>query len=198
MQEIIYLFDPLCGWCYGASDGLDKLAAAGNTLIRMQPTGLFARGGRVADAGFAGYVWQNDQKIAALTGLPFSEIYRSRLLSGDGRAFDSWAMTTVLTAVAKTASEREIETLKAFQTARYQYGRDTADMRTVKAVLNEAGLTQAASMAGSPELADATEQRILEGRALMRQFGLSGVPGLLVRTDRQEAWQVADSRILFA
>ncbi|RUZ44799.1 DsbA family protein, partial [Mesorhizobium sp. M7A.F.Ca.CA.004.05.2.1] len=27
-SEVTYLFDPLCGWCYGATPMLDRLSAA--------------------------------------------------------------------------------------------------------------------------------------------------------------------------
>ena len=32
---VTYLFDPLCGWCYGATPMLDRLAASGITLTLM-------------------------------------------------------------------------------------------------------------------------------------------------------------------
>lgn len=188
---------PIVRWCYGATVGLEQLAADQHTRIRMQPTGLFARNGRVVDAGFAKHAWRNNQKIAALTGLPFNATYRTQLLSGDCRAFDSWPMVLALSAVEKTEPEQEIEILKTFQAARYQYARDTSDIETVKTILNEIGLTRVTALVGSDEVAAAAEQRILEGQALMRQFDLSGVPGLLRRREGQDVWQVADSRVLF-
>ncbi|MWQ29681.1 disulfide bond formation protein DsbA, partial [Glaesserella parasuis] len=38
-MKIYYLFDPLCGWCYGASATLQKL----NEIypLALAPTGLF-------------------------------------------------------------------------------------------------------------------------------------------------------------
>jgi putative protein-disulfide isomerase len=40
--HITYLFDPLCGWCYGASAVLEKLVARPDFAIDLAPTGLFA------------------------------------------------------------------------------------------------------------------------------------------------------------
>lgn len=105
-------------------------------------------------------------------------------------------MVLALSAVEKTEPEQEIEILKTFQAARYQYARDTSDIETVKTILNEIGLTRVTALVGSDEVAAAAEQRILEGQALMRQFDLSGVPGLLLRREGQDVWQ-ADSRVLF-
>src|SRR5690242_9054966 len=39
---ITYLFDPLCGWCYGACPVLDRLALLGDATLELMPTGLFA------------------------------------------------------------------------------------------------------------------------------------------------------------
>ena len=71
-MRIIYLFDPLCGWCYGAGPALEKLAQLDGVTVDLAPTGLFAGGAsRPMDKHFAAYAWQNDQRIARLTGQPF-------------------------------------------------------------------------------------------------------------------------------
>src|SRR5256885_10329512 len=80
--HITYLFDPLCGWCYGASPTLEGLAARPDFIIKLAPTGLFAgEGARPMDDGFAAYAWANDQRIARLTSQTFSEDYRRKVLS---------------------------------------------------------------------------------------------------------------------
>ena len=40
-QTILYLFDPLCGWCYSVSGGMAKLAETAD--VKLVPTGLFSR-----------------------------------------------------------------------------------------------------------------------------------------------------------
>ena len=66
------------------------------------------------DAQFAAYAWQNDERIARLTGQPFSEIYRSRVLGHTGGMFDSAPATLGLIAVRVTEPAREREALRAF------------------------------------------------------------------------------------
>lgn len=114
VTHIAYLFDPLCGWCYGAGPALERLARLDDVTLELIPTGLFAgEGARVMDAQFAAYAWQNDERIARLTGLPFSEIYRSRVLGHTGGMFDSAPATLGLIAVRVTEPAREREALKA-------------------------------------------------------------------------------------
>ncbi|WP_373819139.1 hypothetical protein [Glaesserella sp.] len=95
-MKIYYLFDPLCGWCYGASATLQKL----NEIypLTLTPTGLFYQSGRKMDADFARYAWGNDQRIEKLTGQPFSQAYLENVLQGEGD-FDSANSLLALTAV---------------------------------------------------------------------------------------------------
>lgn len=68
IMKIYYLFDPLCGWCYGAKPALETVAS--QYPVELTPTGLFFRSGRVMDADFAQYAWGNDERIERLTGQP--------------------------------------------------------------------------------------------------------------------------------
>ena len=111
-----YIYDPLCGWCYGASPAVQKLGQHSGITLELAPTGLFADGGRHMDAAFAEFAWSNDLRIAQLTGQRFTEAYRQNVLGRHGSQFDSSAMTLALTAVSLTQAQRELEVLKALAT----------------------------------------------------------------------------------
>jgi putative protein-disulfide isomerase len=79
--HLTYLFDPLCGWCYGASPVAEKLMEQDGFAIELVPTGLFAdQGAFPMNAEFAAHAWEADQRIAQLTGQVFTEAYRSNVL----------------------------------------------------------------------------------------------------------------------
>ena len=99
---VTYLFDPLCGWCYGASPAIQRLGQEATITLELAPTGLFSGGGRVMSADFADFAWSNDIRIGKLTGQTFSEAYRSQVLGQHGTRFDSSAASLALTAVAAT------------------------------------------------------------------------------------------------
>ncbi|MEG2632532.1 MAG: DsbA family protein, partial [Comamonas sp.] len=73
---------------------------------------------RTLDAEFAQYAWANDMRIEKLTGQRFTPEYRTRVLGKLGSRFDSAATTLALTAVLRTAPQRELEALKVLQEAR--------------------------------------------------------------------------------
>mgnify|MGYP000969695264 CR=1 FL=1 len=181
---LTYLFDPLCGWCYGASPVMQQLGQHPGITLELAPTGLFAGGGRTMDAAFADFAWSNDTRIAKLTGQRFTEAYRTQVLGRIGSPFDSSTATLALTAVSVTEPARELQALKLLQEARYVDGQDTTAVPVVAQLLRTANLAAAADrlLAADADLRQANTARQLRAQGLMRSLGASGVPAL-VRTD---------------
>ncbi|TSE03088.1 DsbA family protein [Mesorhizobium intechi] len=185
-MRITYLFDPLCGWCYGAGPVVEKLSQLDGVTFNLAPTGLFAgEASRPMDSHFAAYAWQNDQRIARLTGQPFSDAYREQVLGSTGGMFDSAPATLGLVAIGVAEPARELEALKVLQRARYQHGRNNSDLDVVAAILAEAGFTEAARRLQSPDeaLLYAYRSRVSAARADMARFNAEGVPALIVDRD---------------
>ncbi|WP_431283196.1 DsbA family protein [Humitalea sp. 24SJ18S-53] len=175
MTQATYLFDPLCGWCYGAAPALRALAETPGIDLDLVPTGLFSgAGARPMDDGFAAYAWTNDQRIEKLTGQPFSTAYRDQVLADRTRAFDSGPATLALVAMALTKPEQVRPALQAIQHARYVEGRDVTDLGVLAAL----GLDAVPDAA----LRAATAARTARAQALMRSVGAQGVPSLVVTT----------------
>jgi putative protein-disulfide isomerase len=180
--NITYLFDPLCGWCYGASHVLGEIAAHPNLTVTLAPTGLFSgTGARPMNAQFAAFAWSNDERIASLSGQRFSDDYRNNVL-GKGGMLDSGPATLALTAVALTNPLRELDALKLIQEARYVSGRDVTDLPEIRKILESADLGTASSRLVSPDadLLSANRGRIEAARVLMKEFRVDGVPVLIV------------------
>src|SRR4051794_12302875 len=92
--DITVLYDPLCGWCYGAAPAIRRLADQPHLALGLLPTGLFAgSGARPIDDDFAAFAWSHDQRIHALTGVTFSTHYRDRVLADRRARLDSGPAT---------------------------------------------------------------------------------------------------------
>lgn len=175
---LYYLFDPLCGWCYGAVPALIELKAA-DVAIRLIPTGIFSGpGARAMDDDFANFAWTNDQRIHRISGQPFTEQYRAVVLADRQQRCDSGPASLALTAVAMTSSAQEMTALEAIQRARFVDGRNVTDGPTLCAILTETGLPDAADALAQPSqaLSDAHHRRAAEAMALIREFRAQGVP----------------------
>lgn len=179
-----YLFDPLCGWCYGASATVAELAQHPDIDLQPLATGLFSGRGARSMEGFAAQAWQADQRIAQLSGRSFSEAYRSDVLGAKDAMLDSSIATLAVTAVSMEAPEREIEALKAIQEARYVGGKDVTSTKVVAELLNGLGLTRSAVVVTEPDeaLVRLLQERMAEAHATMSKFHVQGVPALIVGT----------------
>lgn len=178
-KTLIYLFDPLCGWCYGAGGPLPGILEATGLRMELVPTGLFSgEDARPMDDSFAEYAWRNDQRIQRLTGQVFSEGYREQVLGAREQMFDSGPATVALTAVSLSAPEREYEVLKDIQHARYVDGLDITQVDVLVALLNRLELSAAANRlaAADEALLAANQARTARGRRLLRDVGGQGVP----------------------
>lgn len=181
--SLTYLFDPLCGWCYGASARLARIVEETGVQLSLLPSGLFAgNGARPMDEELAAHVWCNDQRIAELTGQSFTCRYRDRVLSNPAQDFDSGPATLALTAVAQSAPQQEFMALQAIQRARYVQGKDIVTLNSLAALLSGLGLQQAAALlhGPTPALLQANQARIDQARDLMRSLLLRGVPAFIL------------------
>jgi putative protein-disulfide isomerase len=186
---LTYLFDPLCGWCYGAAPALTALSQQPGLTLTLAPAGLFAgAGGRPLNADFARFAWANDQRIAQLTGQPFSEAYRTQVLGQATGRFDSSAATLALSAVALTTPTQELATLQALQQARYGRGLDTSSAAVVTQVLGELDLANAAVLLATDDarLRHFNAERLQQAQQLMQGLGLQGVPALVVSSGQTQ------------
>lgn len=182
-MRIAYLFDPLCGWCYGASPVLEQLIGLQEFAVELWPTGLFAdRNARAMNKSFAEYAWSNDQRIERLTGQRFTKDYQNKVLADHATLFDSGPATRALTAVAATAPTLELAALKAIQQARYIKGLDITDKDVLAQTLADVGLKQAADVfyAQGETLLALNDARLAKSRAVMENLGASGVPALVI------------------
>ncbi|MCI8211578.1 protein-disulfide isomerase [Pseudomonas sp. S25] len=185
--SVTYLFDPLCGWCYGASPTLKRLEALEEFSVTLSPTGLFAdSNSRPMDAGFADFAWSNDLRIGTLTGQPFSEAYQRQVLEDHTRRFDSGPTTRALSAVAMTEPSRELEALAAIQRGRYVEGLDITSLEVLARTLGSRGLNEAAGLllAQDDGLLSHSRERVKVAQGLMAQMGTSGVPALVIGTGK--------------
>ena len=192
MPQLTYLFDPLCGWCYGASHGIAQLAQ--QHPIRLLPTGLFSQTGRTMSPEFARHAWENDQRIAQISGATFSPAYRDNILNQPS-AFDSFPAIVALTAVAQTAPEQELAALQRFQAARYVRGLDIADYAVLADLLREQGLPPAADLLHAHSTHEHAKQRIAAGQALAQKLGASGVPQVVEQGEQGD--RLLPSQMLF-
>ncbi len=179
---IVYLFDPFCGWCYAAAPVIARLRqAVGRDVVYGLPVGLFVGDGQtLMTEEFRDYAWSNDQRIAELTGQPFSQTYYDDVLSNFTVPFDSGPATKAILLAESARKGGGLDLLARMQQARFVEGRNLFDPDVLLALAEELGFDRSAFAArfASDEGAAELEKTLDRSTLMMRRLGLRGVPAL--------------------
>lgn len=186
-MQLHYIFDPLCGWCYGAARLVRALADASGAvpLLRLWPGALFPEPVQVAP-GMRAHIVEADRRIARLTGAAFGAAYLARI--GDpAQAVTLWSVP-LIAALAAAPRERQLELLEALQRAHYVDGRDLSDSAVLTAVAAAHGGAAAAALLRSSANAQAANAWISAARQMMTRAGAGGFPAFVVEREGQLRW----------
>lgn len=175
MTTLHYIYDPLCGWCYGAA----PLVAA----ARMQLPVIAHAGGMLAyqnrkavTASLRNFVIPHDQKIAQLTGQPFGTAYFAGLLRDNDAVFDSEPPITAILTAEKLA-KRGLDLLILIQSAHYVEGQRVSEFAVLSRLAVKVGIKrdifeyEYQNQAGTN-----TQAHIQESRELLQRVGGQGFP----------------------
>lgn len=179
-----YLYDPFCGWCYGAA----PLISAARELpgLKIQAHGLGMLSGENARwmyPEWRDFVLPHERRIHALSGQPFGPAYVDGVQQRTDVRLDSSPPIAAMLA-AETLAGRGLDMLKRLQIAYYQEGRAIAETPVIVELAAEIGLdaqafTAAFDIASREQLAPH-----LEGtRHLLHQLQAQGVPTLALERD---------------
>jgi putative protein-disulfide isomerase len=178
-----YIYDPLCGWCYGSSPLVQAAAEVNGIELKLHAGGMLAgdRRQRVTE-GLRQFVVQADQRIASLTGQPFGEDYKNRLLRDETVVLDSEPPITAI--LAAESFGQGLAMLQRIQKAHYIEGRKISDTAVLADLAADIGLDRETysrafeNCAGEP-----TRTHIEASRALLHQVGGAGFPTFAMELD---------------
>ncbi|MBW8847903.1 MAG: DsbA family protein [Burkholderiales bacterium] len=177
-----YVYDPLCGWCWGAAPLVR--AARAVLPLRLHAGGMMAGAQRQpVTPELRAYVLAHDQRIAEATGQPFGDAYRDGLLRDVQAVFDSEPPTAAILA-AEALAGRGLDLLAELQAAHYVHGRRIAEPAVLIELAGAIGLARAefATELGRQSLGPA-QAHIQQTRSFMAQTGARGFPSFLLETD---------------
>lgn len=176
-----YVYDPLCGWCYGAAPLLDAAQAIDGLAIVLHGGGMMSGANRQSvNDNLRRHVMAHDQRIAQATGQPFGDAYFDGLLRDSGAVFDSTPPTTAILAAQEIAG-LGLAMLHLIQHAHYVLGQRVADAGVLARLAQQLELDSGLFAAAWARLAGAaTEQHIAHSRALLARLGGQGFPTLAI------------------
>ena len=179
-----YIYDPLCGWCYGAKP-LVQAAQAVLPVIAHGGGMMTGANRQTVSPQLRDYVMPHDRRIAEYTGQPFGEAYFEGLLRDHSAVFDS-APPIAAVLAAEHLAGRGLELLGRLQCAHYVEGRRIADEAVLLELAVSIGLeAESFKREFKDALANETQDHIKKSRALLAQVGGQGFPTLALEQDGQ-------------
>lgn len=192
-----YIFDPLCGWCYGAAPLVDAALTVPGISVQWHGGGMLTgEHRRSITPDWRGHVISSDQRIAEMTGQPFGRGYLNGLLNDIGAPLDSEPPTTALL-VAEELAGKGLEMLHAQQKAHYVDGKRISEPAVLRELAEEIGLDATDFEAAYARLSGAaTQKHMTQSRQLLAMVQGQGFPTLALEFDHPEqAGQRAVQRI---
>jgi putative protein-disulfide isomerase len=175
-----YIYDPLCGWCYGAEPLVTAAADVEGLDIELHAGGLWPQPTSLPNETRR-YIQQADARIAAMSGQPFGEAYLSGLLLDPTMILDSSPPIAAILAAQSIDADKALPMLRAIQRAHYVEGRRVVEHDVLCDIAVECGLDRAAFDAALR--AAPADNHIEDTRRLMANVGSGGFPTFVLRRE---------------
>lgn len=180
-MKIIYVYDALCGWCYGFSPVMQQLYEEHNDDYAFEViAGGMITGERIGPIGeVAPYIKEAYKEVEHRTGVKFGKAFLENVLEEGNTVFTSIPPSIALALFKRERPEEAVLFATRVQKAIYYEGMPPGDWSAYGPLVEEFGLDGAAFVASMQSeegavLAEADFQRA-------QAFGVSGFPTVIVQ-----------------
>lgn len=178
MAELIYGFDPLCGWCYGIVPAMRRVAQDHPDIpIHLVMGGLMSGDSVGPYAQMQEYIRGAVEHLREVTGRAPSEAF-FQLIATPGVEGNSGPPCIAIAHAAGFAPDRAVEFAHKVIEAHFQDGADLNDPATYGPLLASIGVTEPLPNIHDEALAEAVWEQ-------GRRIGLRSFPTLAVLKDGQ-------------
>lgn len=185
---IYYCYDAYCGWCYGFSDVITRIAKEYKDKVAFD----VLSGGMLDDenprhiGAMAGYIKEAHKNVEKLSGVRFGQDFLWHINNPDQ---SDWYPESTTPAIALSIFKEYVPDEAVFVAADLQYavkyeGRDLTDGEAYRHLLPKYGVPEEAFFAKLKE--DEYRERAYYDFALVKQLQVKGFPAVLM--------QVSDSK----
>lgn len=177
---LYYVYDPICGWCYGFSPVITSLAEAYDDVLEFKaiPGGMIL-GDRVGPVGeIAPFIKDAYKRVEDMTGVKFGQVYLDDLLNEGLTVMNSWPGSLAATAFNELAPEQSVAYASAIQKAIYADGVSPEDIDHFiqLAVAFEVDTNTLRAMTKDK----AWHEKTIENFKLSSDLGVTGFPTLVL------------------
>lgn len=182
--KLHYIFDPLCGWCYGAAPLVQAAQDIPNLALVLHAGGMMSGlNRRQIDNQWRDYVMPHDQRIAALTGQTFGDAYYNDLLNDTSAVMDSTPPITAILA-AESLGGRGADMLHRIQQGHYVEGRHISDASVLAELATDIGLNSDEFIHAFNATQEISIQHINKSRIFLEKMRGHGFPTFVLQDNQ--------------
>jgi len=173
-MKVIYVYDALCGWCYGFSPVISKLHERHQEELEFEVlSGGMVTGERIGPIGeVAGYISQAYKDVERAAGVTFGEGFLKGILAEGSAVFTSIPPAVALTVFKQHQPKKAVPFAARLQKAIYYNGIEPTNYDAYGKLAAEFGLDANAFVAQMKE-----EESLKMTRAEFQRAGAMGVTG---------------------
>jgi putative protein-disulfide isomerase len=180
-HKIYYLYDALCGWCYGFSPVITQFEKEHQLEFDFEVlSGGMVRGPRVGPiAKVAPYIKEAYKQVEQTTGVKFGERFLAQLQEEENSPiFDSIPAAKALTILKHMQPKKQMAFASALQKAIYFDGIAPTDITALSEVIGSFGIDKAYFIAAMET--DEAGHKAAQEFALIENWGITGFPAVVV------------------
>jgi putative protein-disulfide isomerase len=141
-MKLIYVMDPLCGWCYGNSDNTQNLYDKYKDILDFEilPAGMWiGTNTRKQSKQMAQFIKKHDPQVQRTTGAEFGKDY-FKFIENETIVLDSEVPSRAIVTIKKIWATRAVPFTIEVQKARYWYGKDLNSDETYLTICDKLAL----------------------------------------------------------
>lgn len=182
---LIYVFDPLCGWCYGFSSTIIKIFNEYKDKLEFEViSGGMITGDRVGPLKEkAPYIKEAYKVVEQRTGVKFGEKYVNDVLEKGDAIQDSLPGSQLMAAFKDLKPEKALLFAADLQKAIYSEGVHPDDYEGLVNAMDDYGLDKEKFV--DIAQSENSKQRALQEFELSSRLGVRGFPTVFIMNDNQ-------------
>jgi len=182
--QLLYVYDPLCGWCYGFGPVVEKVEKNFEATVEVEIiSGGMVMGSRVAPIGnMSEYILEAIPRLERMTGAKFGEPYIALLKEGS-YVTSSEKPSVALCVYKSFKTDSAVAYGHTIQTSFYKEGKDLNNDSLYADIASTFGINKIAFLARmkDPVYLKQAHDEFARASAL----GVTGFPTLLVKKGNQ-------------
>lgn len=187
-HKLIYIYDALCGWCYGFSPVMQQLhdKYAGRLDFEVLSGGMIMglRAGPIGEV--APYIKKAYPDVERGTGIKFGEPFLQNILEPGTAVFSSELPGIAMTVFRQHKPEQVLAFAHALQNALYRDGIELSVLENYAPLVEQFGLPSATFLAAM-QTEENRYETLMEFQTVSN-WGVNGFPTVLIKPSNDEQY----------